>query len=323
MCRGDQREPIFATDADREVFLVTLGEGCEQTGWRVHAYVLMPNHYHCLLETPTGNLVAGMRRLQSTYTRRFNGRNKLCGHLFQGRYKALVIEAEKPEYFRGVSDYIHLNPARAGWLDSQTPDLAAFPWSSFPVYAGRVAGPEWLETSRVLGSHGCAASKAGQRAYTDYMRGRVAEELGLNPKELARQWGRIRRGWYLGGEEFKERLLGRVAAMTAGKKRASFTGEAVRAHDERMAEQLLKAGLVALGMTLSEARSLRQNDWRKQGLAWLLRSSTVVSADWVIRKLALGHPSNVSRAMRAFQAGQGNAAAKIRRKLQACKDTGM
>jgi len=97
MCRGDQREPIFLTDADREVFLTTFGEGCEQAGWRVHAYVLMPKHYHCLLETPTGNLVAGMRRLQSTYTCRFNGRNKLCGHLFQGRYKALVIEAEKPE----------------------------------------------------------------------------------------------------------------------------------------------------------------------------------------------------------------------------------
>jgi REP element-mobilizing transposase RayT len=85
MCRGDQRGPIFVSDADRELFLTTLEEGCEQTGWRVHAYVLMRNHYHCLLETPTGNLVAGMRRLQSTYTRRFNGRNKLRGHLFQGR----------------------------------------------------------------------------------------------------------------------------------------------------------------------------------------------------------------------------------------------
>jgi putative transposase len=162
MCRGDQREPIFVTDADREVFLTTLGEGCEQAGWRVHAYVLMPNHYHCLLETPTGNLVAGMRRLQSTYTRRFNGRNQRCGHLFQGRYKELVIEAEKLEYFRVVSDDIHLNPAQAGFLDAQAPDLAAFAWSSFPVYAGRVAGPNGLETGRVLGSHGCAPSKGGR-----------------------------------------------------------------------------------------------------------------------------------------------------------------
>jgi hypothetical protein len=218
-----------------------------------------------------------------------------------------------------MSDYIHLNPARAGLLDAQAPDLAAFAWSSFPVYAGRVAGPDWLVTGRVLGSHECAPSRAGQKAYAEYMRGRVAEELGLSPKELARQWRTIRRGWYLGGTEFKERLLGRVAAVTAGKKRESFAGGAVRAHDERAAEQLLQGGLAALGLTLSEARTLRHNDRRKQGLAWLMRASTVVSVDWVIGRLRLGHRSNVSRATRAFNEGQKDAVAKIRRQLQRCK----
>ena len=177
-----------------------------------------------------------------------------------------------------------------------------------------------METSRVLGSHGCASSQAGPRAYAEHMRGRVAEALGRSPQELARRWGKLRRGWYLGGEEFKERLLGRVAAVTAGKQRESFAGGAVRAHDERMAERLLQAGLAALGLTLSGARSLRQNDRRKQGLVWLLRGSTVVSADWVIGRLALGHRSNVSRAVGDIR---GNAAAQIRRKLQACKDACM
>ena len=111
--------------------------------------------------------------------------------------------------------------------------------------------------------------------------------------------------------------------MTAGKKRASFAGEAVRAQDERMAEQLLEGGLAALGMSLAAARSLRQNDRRQQGLAGLVRSSTVVSADWVIRQLAPGHPSNVSRAMRAIQWAEGNTAVKIRRKLPACRETAM
>ena len=101
MCRGDQGEPIFVSDADREMCLTPLGEGCEQTGWRVPAYVLMRNHYHSLLETPTGNLVAGMQRLQSTYTRRFNGRNQRCGHLFQGCYKVLVIDGGKAGLFPG------------------------------------------------------------------------------------------------------------------------------------------------------------------------------------------------------------------------------
>jgi hypothetical protein len=137
---------------------------------------------------------------------------------------------------------------------------------------------------------------------------------------LARQWGKIRRGWYWGGEEFKERLLGRVTAATAGKKHESFAGEAVRAHDERLAEQLLKEGLAALSLTLSAARTLRHNDRHKQGLAWLLRSSTVVSADWVIGRLSLGHRSNASRAMRVFKEGPKDAVANIRRKLQRSKN---
>ena len=208
-------------------------------------------------------------------------------------------------------------------MDPQTPDLAAYGWSSFPAYAGRATGPEWLETRRVLGTHGCAPSKPGQKACAEYMRSRVSGELRFSPKELASQLGQLRRGWFLWGEEFKERLLGQVAALTAGKQRESFAGEAVRAHDERMADQLLQRGLSALGMTLSEARCLRQNDQRKQGLAWLLRSSMVVSVDWVIGKLNQGHRSNVSRAMRAIRGDHGNASAKIRRKMESCKNSVM
>ena len=89
MCRGDRQEEIFWEDGDRECFLDTLWESCDRTGWQIHAYVLMGNHYHLLLETPEANLVAGMRWFQGTYTARFNARHRVCGHLFQGRYKAL------------------------------------------------------------------------------------------------------------------------------------------------------------------------------------------------------------------------------------------
>ena len=87
--RGDRREAIFLDDRDRENFLTTLGQVCERAGWRVHACVLMTNHYHLLVETPQANLVAGMRWFQTTYTVRFNRRHRLSGHLFQGRYKAV------------------------------------------------------------------------------------------------------------------------------------------------------------------------------------------------------------------------------------------
>src|SRR6059058_422292 len=113
VARGNQGQAIFQDDGDRRSFLKTLGEACEKTGWVVHAYVLMSNHYHLLLETPEANLVAGMKWLQGTYTQRNNSRHELRGHLFQGRYKAIVVDGEEESYFQVVSTYIHLNPARA------------------------------------------------------------------------------------------------------------------------------------------------------------------------------------------------------------------
>ena len=113
MCRGNRREDIFENDGDRKIFLKTLGEVCERTGWRVCAYVLMPNHYHMVLGTPEANLVAGMKWFQGTYTKRYNARNKKWGHLFQGRYKSVVIDPEEVGYFRTACDYVHLNPPRA------------------------------------------------------------------------------------------------------------------------------------------------------------------------------------------------------------------
>jgi len=89
MSRGDRREPIFLDDVDRQDFLKTLAEACQKTGFQVHAYCLMNNHYHLVVETPRGNLVAGMRWLQSAYTIRLNHRHQLFGHVFSGRYKAL------------------------------------------------------------------------------------------------------------------------------------------------------------------------------------------------------------------------------------------
>ena len=145
MSRGDQYEPIFLSDKDRHSFLKTPGETCQHTGWIIHGYVLMDNHYHMLVETPEANLVDGMRWFQSTYTRRFNGRNKYVGHVFQGRYHALIIDPKEREYFLTVSEYPHLNPARAGLLDKQNPRLSTYGWSSYPYYLKPPGKrPSWL-----------------------------------------------------------------------------------------------------------------------------------------------------------------------------------
>ena len=149
--RGDRREPIFKDDADRCRFLETLAEVCQRTGWRVHAYVLMSNHYHFLLETPEANLVAGMRWFQTTWTMRFNARHRLSGHLFQGRYKSVVMDPQESRYFAVLSNYIHLNPVRARMVTLEQ-RLFDFPWSSYPLYVRKAGRPPWFEPRGRMGS---------------------------------------------------------------------------------------------------------------------------------------------------------------------------
>jgi len=124
---------------------------CGKTEWQVHAYCLMRNHFHLVLETPQPNLVLGMKWLLGVYTKRFNIRHKLCGHLFAGRYKALVVEGSGNGYLRTVCDYVHLNPVRAKLLPPEVA-LESYSWSSYPEYL-KPAGqrPGWLRVDRLLG----------------------------------------------------------------------------------------------------------------------------------------------------------------------------
>jgi hypothetical protein len=280
----------------------------------VHAYVLMPNHYHLLLETPAANLVAGMRWLQSTYTLRFNAHHRECGHLFQGRYKALVVDGAEPEYLRVVSDYIHLNPARARLLDPERPTLAGYPWSSYGAYVGRTERPVWLRVERVLESHGWAADHAGQRGYATYLAGRVAECLAAHPRQ-PRELTAVRRGWCLGDGAFRQQLLDRLAGVVAAKQRASYAGASMQAHDEQAAERLLAKALRIVPWTPEELQRARPSDARKQGLVWLLRTSTTVGCGWITAHLRMGHPSNISRAMHAYVAPATSASRSLKRKL--------
>src|SRR5437016_4325067 len=192
MNRGDQRENIFKDDGDRKRFLSTLGEACQKTEWQVHAYCLMRNHFHLVIETPQPNLVAGMKWLLGVYTKRFNIRHKLCGHLFAGRYKALVVEGSGNGYLRTVCDYVHLNPVRAGLLKADEP-LESFRWSSYPDYLRPDRQrPSWLRVDRLLGEKGIPKdSEAGRKQFALQMERRRAEEA-------ATEYDQIRRSRFLG-----------------------------------------------------------------------------------------------------------------------------
>src|SRR6266699_6190738 len=163
MNRGDRREPIFRDDGDRLLFLETLGQACGKTDWQVHAWCLMLNHFHLVIETPKANLVAGMKWFLGTYTARFNRRHKLFGHLFSGRYKSLIVDGSGDGYLRTVCDYVHLNPVRAKLLKPEEP-LQNYPWSSYPEYLkGAAKRAVWLRVDRVLGELGIDKDDAAGR----------------------------------------------------------------------------------------------------------------------------------------------------------------
>jgi putative transposase len=198
MNRGDRREPIFMDDKDRQDFLATLGQACKKTGWQVHAFCLMPNHFHLVLETPQANLVAGMKWLLGTFTGRFNRRHKLFGHLFSGRYKALIVDGNGDGYLRTVCDYVHLNPVRAKML-AQNQKLFAYRWSSCRDYLKPARKRLcWLRVDRLLGEHGIPGdTKAGRGEFARRMEIRRAMED--DPAQLKK----LRRGWCLGDEQFR------------------------------------------------------------------------------------------------------------------------
>ncbi len=322
MCRGDRREVIFRDDEDRVGFLTTLGEACHRTGALVHGYVLMSNHYHLLLETPEPNLVATMKWFQGTYTQRFNARHRLSGHLFQGRYKAVPIDAEQPDYFRRVSDYIHLNPVRARLLEASRPDLLRYRWSSFPLFAQSARLPEWMRRERVFGALELPDEGAGsRRRFRARMDRRMREVLEIvDPEAEAQEWRALQRGWYVGSESFRDRLMDLASSSVAGRRRSSYRKEGLRRHDEKAAANLLATGLDRLGLTAKMVRAMRQCDPRKQALAWLIKTRTEVGDRWLIERLAFGHRSNVGRAVRVFRAPTDPSAKRIARLLRQCAD---
>lgn len=299
MSRGNRQEAIFRDNKDREIFLDTLEEACDKTGWVVHAFVLMGNHYHLLLETPHANLVAGMKWVQGTYTQRFNARHKLWGHLFQGRYKALPVESDSGDYFSVLSSYIHLNPARAKLFDLKNGKLSDFPWSSYPLYLRPSKRPQWLRVDRVLGASGGKDTAAGRNAYQRMMQKRVLEiACSDSPHDADEQWTEIRRGWFCGSEPFRQTMLDKLDDVIGGRvERDSFSGEEVRLHDEAEAERLVRKGLARLKLKESDLQTLPKGAEEKKAIVMFLKTRTHAGNKWIVTRLHAGHAANIPRYM--------------------------
>lgn len=186
--RGNEQKDIFKSRRDREQFLSYLESSVTRYGARVHAYCLMTNHYHLLLETPEGNLPEVMRHINGAYTNYYNTKRKRAGHLFQGRYKAILIEAD--EYMMELSRYIHLNPVRCGL--SEKPE--AYLWSSYMDYVGTRPAPSWLCTDMVKERFG------DSKSYRQF----VEEILG---KEYESPLQQTAASTLLGSESFVQEIM--------------------------------------------------------------------------------------------------------------------
>jgi REP element-mobilizing transposase RayT len=186
--RGNARQKIFFTDADRELFLGTLAGVVRRYRWICHAYCLMANHYHLLIETPKANLSIGMRQLNGNYTQSFNRRHRRVGHLFQGRFKAILVEKEA--HLLELCRYVVLNPVRVkGRASAQS-----WKWSSYRATAGLGSVPEFLSTDWILQQFGKTRSHARQH-YREFVREGMA----------SRPWDDLKAQIYLGSQEFIEK----------------------------------------------------------------------------------------------------------------------
>jgi putative transposase len=188
--RGNERKAIFRDDEDREFFLESLNRVRLRYHWLCHAYCLMDNHYHLLIETPDGNLSLGMRQLNGIYTQLFNRRHQRVGHLFQGRFKAVVVQ--KDSHLLEACRYVVLNPVRARMVER----LHLWKWSSYSATAGLQMAPSWLTIDWVL-SQWALDKKSAQKAYRKFVNdGRGAEPL----------WKEVRAQSILGEDNFVESM---------------------------------------------------------------------------------------------------------------------
>lgn len=188
--RSDGWKDIFLEEGDRHVFLDVFAAVCRRFNWWVHAYCLMTDHYHLLVETPDGNLSKGMRQLNGVYTQRFNGIHNRGGNVFQGRYKAILVHREA--YLLELARYVVLNPVRAELVRS----ARDWRWSSYRATTGEVAPPQWLRRDALL----AAFADTEEEAVTLYRR------FVVKGKRQSSPWEQLKYQIFLGPDGFAEAM---------------------------------------------------------------------------------------------------------------------
>lgn len=280
--RGNYRKDLFTHEKTALAFERTIFEAAERCGWKVYAYVIMSNHYHLAMQTPDPNLVEGMRWLQSTFATRFNRFRNERGHVFQGRYKSLLINEDRP--LLGLINYIHLNPVRAKLCSVD--ELKGHALSSYPKYFKRkVQAP--LERQTLLQLCGLPDTVAGMRKYTERLK--LSDEGDPRKRDvLSKQYCR---GWFLGSTEAKKEL---AKDVTESNPAIDWEGVDLKALNELEWERLVQSELKRLKIKESEIQTAAKGaNWKVQ-IAKRLRKETTAKNPWIAERLHMGHPNYVS-----------------------------
>jgi REP element-mobilizing transposase RayT len=292
--RGNYHRDLFKGKGAAEAFERTLDEAAQRFHWHVHAYVVMSNHFHLAVETPEPNLSEGMKWLQGTWIRRYNGYRRLTGRPFQGRFKALIVEPGHA--FGQVCHYIHLNPARARVVE---PDMiASHPWSSLPKFMGKKR-PGWLDAATALdAAGGLKDSPAGWKRYCRYLEFLASDDAAK--KELASE--KMSRGWCVGTREFRGALKAAAARKGAELDVEHYEGMEpgdVREAREQNWEERLRRFAELEAVDLGRL-SPKKSDDSKVLLAAAMKRSTSVSNGWLAERLGMGEPASASQFVRRW-----------------------
>ncbi len=289
--RGNYRGDVFATEGAKAAFEDALFDACARQRWFLHAFVVMRNHFHLAVETPEGNLVTGMQWLQATFANRFNRLRDERGHLFQGRYKALVIERETA--LGAVCDYLHLNPVRAGVVPADR--LDEYRHSSYWYLCRPGRRPGFLHPETALWEAGGLSDDCrGWKAYAEHLAWQAAE----GPAGSGRAYVSLSRGWLLGSAEFRKVLVSQhdlVADSRAWRKEGAREIQAVRW------ESRLQQALRVLGRTEGDLDHGPKSARWKVALATYLKEISSASNPWLAERLGFGRPAYTSRLVSAMR----------------------
>jgi putative transposase len=280
--RGNYRKDLFLEEKTALAFEAALFEAAERCGWKLFAYVIMSNHYHLALETPEANLVAGMQWLQSSFATRFNRYHNERGHVFQGRYKALLLNEDRS--LLGLVNYIHLNPVRAGLCTVE--GLNGYALSSFPKYFRRKV-EEPLQRKALLTLCDLPDTVLGMRRYQERLK--CVEEADPALREKLHQ--RYCRGWFLGSAQAKKELSEELVQSHPG---IEWEGTELKELNQERWERIVIEELAREQVSEADlARSPKGMEWKVR-IASRLRKETTAKNPWIANRLCMGHPNYVS-----------------------------